>query len=186
MRHPLGCRLLKSPGSQRLACCGGREATGRGAADRGQEEGEDGDWGKTTPHVADLSSWHRPGRMWKGQSQELGSLVLVPMGRAQGGERAGVEMPPLLSTSRERGLLRPLRGLWNMWAGRPAAIMSPSTRGLGVPCPAAGNQTFTKLTQFFSIPRAVRECLSVGPAPRRSPGWETRLTCPERELCNVP
>uniref|UniRef100_A0A8D0F483 TNFAIP3-interacting protein 1 n=1 Tax=Strix occidentalis caurina TaxID=311401 RepID=A0A8D0F483_STROC len=33
---------------------------------------------------------------------------------------------------------------------------------------------------FFQL----SECLSAGPGPHHSPGWETRLICPEREFCN--
>lgn len=131
----------------------------------------------------EVEAWVRPllgsqyglGHAWKGQSQELGFLVLVPMGRPQGEEGIGVEMPLLLSARWEHGLLRLPRGTGNPWAGR-AALMSPSARGLGVPCPAVGNQTFTKPTQLFSVLRAVTESLSAGPAPHHGPGWATRLT----------
>jgi len=91
----------------------------------------------------------------RGWSQELGFLVLVLPGRALWEKGPRVEMPPLVSASRERGLLRLPRSTGNPWAGRAAAVMSPSTQGLGVPCSAAGNQTFTKLTPFFSVGRAV-------------------------------
>lgn len=45
---------------------------------------------------------------------------------------------------------------------------APSTQELGVPCPAAVKQTFTKLTQFSSVRRAVAECLGAGPASHHS------------------
>lgn len=60
--------------------------------------------------------------------------------------------------------------------------MSSFTQGLGVLYPAAGNQTFTKLTQFFSILRGAAECIGAGPAPHHSAGWDIKLICPKRNF----